>query len=112
MVVNVKGKMRGMRRGRPRLHEQPPGFVRRNLLVDAGAIAQLRTLYGTTSDSAAVRRAIDLALIVDEGQALGEWLAARGGPVDTYGPPPRLPVYLHPGGVAAEDQDQDDYPAR
>lgn len=97
MVATVSDSMdRAPRRGRPRA-TPAKGMVRRNLLVDADALDQLRRLYGARSDSEAIRHAVDAALLVAEARELRAWLAARGGPVDTFGrtaAAPPLPVYL------------------
>jgi len=97
------------RRGRPRTHELAPGLARRNLLIDSQALEELRTLYGAKSDSEAVRRAIDLALLAAAGEIVRDEFAKRGGPVDVYGPPPSLPVYLQPGDVPDELLVDDDF---
>lgn len=96
------------RRGRPRRHAPPAGLVRRNLLVDSDALGRLCRLYGMTSESEAVRRAVDLALLVDEGERLADSLAERGGPVDVYrrtAGASRLPVHLRPEDVVDEDRE-------
>ena|SRR5947209_2515681 len=96
----------GVQRGRPRRHRPAAGLVRRNLLVDAHALERLCSLYGASSESEAVRQAVDLALLVHEGQVLGEWLSARGGPVDAYGRTTgrsRLPVHLSEGAAIPAD---------
>ena len=90
------------RRGRPRTHKPASGWARRNLLIDPETLEQLRALFGSKSESEAVRRAIDLALLAAAGEAVRNELAKRGGPVDAYGPPPPLPVYLRPGDVPDE----------
>lgn len=83
-------------RGRPRT-APADGLVRRNLLVDARAIERLRELVGAQSDSDAVRKVVDAALLVEQARDLREWLATRGGPVDVYGRATergKLPVQL------------------
>lgn len=100
--------IRPKRRGRPRAKEQPTGLVRRNVLVDPQSLERLRELYKATSDSEAIRRAVDSALLVREAQDLGEWLSARGGPVDVYGRTSgvsRLPVHLEPGDVPDDEKE-------
>jgi hypothetical protein len=82
------------------------GLVRRNLLVDPISLQKLCELCGTTSESEAVRRAIELVLLDEATESLRSLLAARGGAVDVYGPPPPLPVYLGPDDVVgSEDED-------
>lgn len=88
------------------------GLVRRNLLVDAQAIEQLRHLNGAVSDSEAVRQVVEAALLVDQARELREFLASRGGPVDVYGRTTgrsRLPVHWTD---ADEGKSDDDAPAR
>jgi hypothetical protein len=87
------------RRGRPRVRKSPSGLVRRNLLVDPVALEELRALYGSKSESEAVRRVIDLALLAAEAQAISEKVSRRTDPPVVYTPPPPLPVYLQPGDV-------------
>jgi hypothetical protein len=93
------GHVEVARRGRrPRTRElrSDSALVRRNLLVNPQAVEQLRLLYGTPSDSAAIRRAVDLALLAAQAEELGAWLSARGGPVDAYSRTTdhsRLPVH-------------------
>ncbi len=87
------------RRGRPRVRKSPSGLVRRNLLIDAESLEQLRVLYGSKSDSEAIRRAIDLVLLAAEAQAISEKVSRRTDPPVVYTPPPPLPVYLQPGDV-------------
>lgn len=95
------------RAGRPRLHGSSAGLARRNLLVDPAAVEQLRSLYGARSDSEAVRRAIDLALLADEARLVRERVSARGVSGDVYGRPEPLPVYLNPGDLEGIDEDDD-----
>ncbi len=100
--------VRPTRRGRPRVKEQPAGLVRRNLLVDPQAIERLRELYNVTSESEAIRRAVDSVLLVREAQELSEWLASRGGAVDAYertSGVSRLPVHLDPGTVPDDEKE-------
>lgn len=91
------------RRGRPRARKPDAGLVRRNLLVDPEALAQLRALYGSKSESEAVRKAIDLALLAAEARASSDELSRRGEPSAAYEPPPPLPVYLRPGDIEPEE---------
>lgn len=95
-------------RGRPRGHEPATGLVRRNLLVDPVALQKLCELYGMTSQSEAVRRAIDLILLGEQAHSIQQYFAAHGAPEDVFGPPPPLPVYLGPDDVV--DLDDEDYP--
>jgi len=97
------------RRGRPRTHELAPGLARRNLLIDPQALEELRTLYGAKSDSEAVRRAIDLALLAAEALAVSDKISRRSEPPVVYEPPPPLPVYLQPGDVPDELLIDDDF---
>jgi len=90
------------RRGRPRVRKSPSGLVRRNLLIDAESLEQLRVLYGSKSESEAVRRAIDLALLAAEALAVSDKISRRSEPPVVYEPPPPLPVYLQPGDVPDE----------
>lgn len=95
------------RAGRPRIHESTAGLARRNLLVDPAALEQLRVLYGMRSDSEAVRRAIDLALLADEARRVRERISARGVSGDVYSRPEPLPVYVNPGDIESLDADDD-----
>jgi len=91
--------------GRPRKRPASSGLERRNLLVNPRSLEELRALYDVSSESEAIRRAVDLALLAEEGRALGEWLASRGGPVDVYGRTTglsRLPVHLRPEDVGLD----------
>ena len=98
-------------RGRPRVKEQPRGqLVRKNLLVDPGAIEELRRYYGAASDSEAVRWAVESAVTVAQAQALREKVAASGyqdADERTSGAS-RLPVHLEPADVP--DDEKIDYP--
>jgi hypothetical protein len=96
MIQGTAEKTTGRRRGRPR-PAPVEGLVRRNLLVDARAIERLRELVGAQSDSDAVRKVVDAALLVEQARDLREWLAIRGGPVDVFGRTTersKLPVQL------------------
>ena len=98
-------------RGRPRVKAQPHGqFVRKNLLVDPGAIEELRRYYGAASDSEAVRWAVESAVTVAQAQALREKLAASGyqGADGRAASASRLPVHLDPADVP--DDEKIDYP--
>ena len=79
-----KAQAQQRRRGRPRTKEAATGLVRRNLLVDAEALEQVRRLYDASSDSEAVRWAIDSVLLADEAIELAKQIAERGGPDDVY----------------------------
>jgi hypothetical protein len=96
------------RRGRPRTRKPSTELVRRNLLLDPLSLQKLCDLYQTKNASEAVRRAIDLALLDEATESLRALLAERGGPIDAYGPPTPLPVYLGPDDVV--DFDDEDTP--
>ena len=96
MMQGTAGKTTGNGRGRPRT-APAEGLVRRNLLIDARAIERLRELVGAQSDSDAIRKVVDAALLVEQARELREWLATRGGPVDVFGRTTerrKLPVQL------------------
>ena len=98
------------RRGRPRA-EQAGRFVRRNLLVDAEELEELRRLFGAKSDSEAVRWAVSGALTAHAALELQEFLATRGGPVDAYdrtSGKSRLPVHLTEDDVVPLDDEDID----
>jgi hypothetical protein len=90
------------RRGRPpktaiRDEVAEPKLVRKNLLLDPRSLEELRELYGLPSDSAAVRKAIDLILMVKEARELRAWTMEHGGLDDVYERTkgrPRLPREL------------------
>ncbi len=50
--------------GRPRKRPAPSGLARRNLLVNPRSLEELRALYDVSSESEAIRRAVDLALLL------------------------------------------------
>lgn len=54
------------------------GFERKNLIVDAAKVRRLRKLLGASSDSAAIRRAVDWALDGQAAIAALERLRKRG----------------------------------
>ncbi|MGH2350455.1 MAG: hypothetical protein ACRDI2_14635 [Chloroflexota bacterium] len=62
-------------------------LTRKNLVVDAEKVRELARLRGT-SESAAVRQAVDDALAAEEVMAAVRELQARGGIDDVFG---RLP---------------------
>jgi len=60
-------------------------LTRTNLLLQAGKVRRLRKALQSSSDSAAVRQAIDESLAVEAGlRALGN-LRRRGGLKDVFG---------------------------
>ncbi|MCA1598170.1 MAG: hypothetical protein LC769_03975 [Chloroflexi bacterium] len=85
------------------MRKSPSGLVRRNLLIDAESLEQLRVLYGSKSDSEAVRKVIDLALLAAEALAISDKVSRRSEPPVVYEPPPPLPVYLRPGDIEPEE---------
>ncbi len=109
MVTQIRAKM-----GRPSKREAASGLVRRNLLVDADQLTRLRDLYETKSESEAVRRAVELALLADEAATLRERIAAHGGPLDVYERTtgqPRLPITARDMDVEGLVAEGDDAPA-
>jgi hypothetical protein len=96
------------RRGRPRTKQAPSGFVRRNLLVDPQALERLRKLYNATSDSEAVRLAVETILVGQEIDEVVDRIAAHGGPLDVYEGATgvsRLPVHPKPEDIADADKE-------
>lgn len=65
-------------------------LTRKNLMVDAEKVRELARQRGT-SESEAVRQAVDHALAAEEIMAVIRELHARGGIDDVFGPPPELP---------------------
>ncbi len=108
MMTHVRARM-----GRPSKREAASGLVRRNLLVDAEQLTRLRDLYETKSESEAVRRAVELALLADEAATLRERIAAHGGPLDVYKRTtgrPQLPITARDVDVDAFVAEEDDAP--
>ncbi|MDQ2827544.1 MAG: hypothetical protein M3Y74_00625 [Chloroflexota bacterium] len=96
------------RRGRPRVKQPPSGFVRRNLLVDPQALERLRKLYNATSDSEAVRLAVETILVGQEIDEVVDRIAAHGGPLDVYERTTgvsRLPVHPKPEDIIDADKE-------
>jgi hypothetical protein len=82
-------------------------MVRRNLLLDPADLARLRVLYQATSDSAAVRQALDAVLMWHDMDQVAGRIAASGGPDDVYhrtGGEPALPLHFDPNLVTEEDK--------
>jgi hypothetical protein len=68
------------------------GLSRKNLIVDADKVRELAHRQGT-SESQAVRQAVDFALMAEEVMAAIRELHARGGIDDVFG---RLPDEVDP----------------
>lgn len=112
MATVEEPEVRPRRRGRPRVKEQTrERLVRKNLLVDRESIEELRRYYGASSDSEAVRWAVESALLVSEARRLREASTTGGGPQDAYSRTTgvsRLPVHLEPADVP--DDEKIEYP--
>jgi hypothetical protein len=68
------------------------GLTRKNLMVDADSVRELARQRGTT-ESQAVRQAVDFALAAEEVMAAIRELHERGGIDDVFG---RLPDEVEP----------------
>jgi len=60
-------------------------LTRMNLLVDRDHVQRLKELYGVKSESEAIRRACDLALLADEWEEAAQRIRAAGGIDDVFG---------------------------
>jgi hypothetical protein len=65
-------------------------LTRKNLMLDAEKVRELARQRGT-SESEAVRQAVEHALAAKEIMAVIRELHALGGIDDVFGPPPELP---------------------
>lgn len=106
MAADERSRVRTKAIGRPRIPTAKP-LVRRTVLVNPADLASLRALYGVHSDSEAVRRAVDVVLLVHALEDIADRVGASGGPEDVYrrtvGERP-LPALFDPAKVTDEDR--------
>ena len=67
----------------------PGAITRTNLMLDLGKVTQLRRAFRVRSNSEAVRRAVDEALVVERGLEALRTLRDAGGIEDMFGRAPR-----------------------
>ena len=67
----------------------PEAITRTNLMLDLGKVAQLRRAFQVRSNSEAVRRAVEEALVAERGLDALRSLRESGGLEDVFG---RAPV--------------------
>lgn len=108
VAPGVRGVNPAKSRGRPRVQTATP-LVRRNVLVDPGDLARVRALYGSRSDSEALRQALDAILLWHDVDELAGRIASSGGPDDvcrrTAGSP-AVPATFDPAMVTEEDKER------